>query len=273
MAADRGTLGGPPADGRPRPAAGERLLEARELSAGYGDVPVLGPLDVELSAGDVVALMGRNGSGKTTLLRCLAGVHPAASGRVGTPRAAPAPGVDVALCPQRPESILFRDSVLEEIAATRRGRRSERRSEDLLDAFGVGHLADRHPRDCSAGERLLVATAATAATEAPVLLLDEPTRGLDPDAKARLTGALRAHAAAGGAVVVATHDVELAASLASRVVILAGGRIVADGEADAVLGDSRVFAPQMTRVFGPGWLTPEQVLGAFVPRPAPAASP
>jgi energy-coupling factor transport system ATP-binding protein len=110
---------------------------------------------------------------------------------------------------------------------------------------------------------LLVATAAIAATGAPILLLDEPTRGLDPAAKKRLTRFVRAHAADGGAVVVATHDVELAAAVASRVGMLAGGEVIADGDPSVVLGDSRVFAPQMTRVFGPGWLTPDQVVEAL----------
>ena len=105
--------------------------------------------------------------------------------------------------------------------------------------------------------------AAVAASEAPVLLLDEPTRGLDPASKQRLTDFLRAHATDGRAAMVATHDVELAAAVATRVVILAGGDVIADGDPGAVLGDSTVFAPQMTRAFGPGWLTPEQVAEAL----------
>ncbi len=110
---------------------------------------------------------------------------------------------------------------------------------------------------------MLVATAAVAAGMAPVIALDEPTRGLDPDAKERLIRFLRGVAADGGVAIVATHDVELAAALATRVVMLAGGEVVADGATDVVLGDSTVFAPQMTRAFGPGWLTPEQVAEAL----------
>ena len=121
----------------------------------------------------------------------------------------------------------------------------------------------RIPATSRPGQRLLVAVAATAAAGAPVLLLDEPTRGLDPETKERLARFLRAHAARGGVVVFATHDVELAAPLATRVVMLAGGEIVADGRPSVILGDSQVFAPQMTRAFGPGWLTPEQVAGAL----------
>ena len=133
----------------------------------------------------------------------------------------------------------------------------------VLAALGIAGLAARHPRDLSAGQRLLVATAAVAATDAPLLALDEPTRGLDPVSKERLVGFVRALAIAGRAVIVATHDVELAAAVATRVVMLAGGEVIADGEPGSVLGDSRVFAPQMTRVFGPGWLTPEQVAEAL----------
>ena len=132
-----------------------------------------------------------------------------------------------------------------------------------LEALGIAGLADRHPRDLSAGQRLLVATAAVAATGARVLLLDEPTRGLDPASKRLLARFVRQHAAGGGTVVLATHDVELAAAVATRVVMLAAGELIADGDPAAVLGDSRVFAPQMTRVFGTGWLTPEQVAEAI----------
>lgn len=106
---------------------------------------------------------------------------------------------------------------------------------------------------------MLVATAATVATGAPVLLLDEPTRGLDATSKSRLAAFLKSRAADGGGTMFATHDVELVAEVATRVVMLANGEIIADAAPSVVLGDSAVFAPQMTRVFGPGWLTPDQV--------------
>jgi energy-coupling factor transport system ATP-binding protein len=160
--------------------------------------------------------------------------------------------------------VLFNETVDDEVRATLRARgQPDGASTPYLEALGIGSLRSRHPRDVSAGERLLVATAAVAATEAPVLLLDEPTRGLDTVAKERLTRFVRGRRAAGLVTMVATHDVELAAAIATRVVMLAGGEIVADGAPDVVLGDSTVFAPQMTRVFGPGWLTPEQVAEAL----------
>jgi energy-coupling factor transport system ATP-binding protein len=256
---------GPPRDG-PAPTPGEPVLVARGLAAGYEDREVLHGVDLRIGRGEVVALMGRNGAGKSTLLRCMAGAMAPSGGEVTVPAHAPRPGVDVALCPQDPEHVLFNETVEDEVRATLAARRGAGAASDpgeILERLRIGELARRHPRDTSAGQRLLVATAAVAATGAPLLLLDEPTRGLDPEAKERLAGFLTSHAARDGAVVLATHDVELAAAVATRVVMLAGGEVIADGPPGAVLGDSHVFAPQMTRVFGPGWLTPEQVAEAL----------
>jgi energy-coupling factor transport system ATP-binding protein len=208
--------------------------------------------------------MGRNGAGKTTLLRTMAGLLAPARGVVRVQGHAPRPGVDVVLCPQEPDAVLFADTVADEVRVTLRARGLDLSlANELLADLGIDHLAEAHPRDLSAGERLLVAAAATCAARPPLLLLDEPTRGVDAESKSRLGSFLGVHAAAGGAVVMATHDAELVAAVASRVVMLAGGEVVADGEPGPVLGDSHVFAPQMTRAFGPGWLTPEQVAGAL----------
>ncbi|HVL64784.1 MAG TPA: ATP-binding cassette domain-containing protein [Actinomycetota bacterium] len=245
----------PPAIDRPSP--GDVLMRAEGASYSYGGRVAIDRVDLEVRAGEAVALMGRNGAGKTTLLRLLGGMTTPTEGRVLSDGAAPRTGRDVALCPQEPESVLFRSSVREEIEATP-GAQTDR----VLDEFGLTDLSALHPRDLSAGQRLLVAAAAVAATGAPVLLLDEPTRGLDPEAKERLVASMRRRASAGGAVVFATHDVELVASAATRVVMLAAGQVVAEGSPEEVLGDSAVFAPQTTRVFGPGWLTPDQVIAS-----------
>jgi energy-coupling factor transport system ATP-binding protein len=234
----------------------------------YGDAPALRDVDLAIDEGETIAVMGRNGAGKSSLLRALAGLQPPSRGDVTVRGRSPHPGIDVALCPQEPDDVLFNETVEREIEVTLGARADGRnagegRVDRRLERLGIAHLRRRHPRDLSAGERLLVAVAAIAATDAPLLLLDEPTRGLDPASKARLVRSIHGRAAEGGATVVATHDVELAAAVATRVVMLAGGEIVADGEAAVVLGDSHVFAPQMTRVFGPGWLTPEQVAEAI----------
>ncbi|MFN2389496.1 MAG: ABC transporter ATP-binding protein [Actinomycetota bacterium] len=239
-----------------RPPAGAPVLDARALTGGYGDRRVIDGLDVAVAPGEVVGLVGRNGAGKTTLLRMLAGLHPPASGEVLVGGRAPHPGRDVALCPQVSEMVLFKDTVAGEVQASV-GR--DGAADVWLDRLGIAHLGTRHPRDLSAGQRVLVAVAAIGATGAPVLLLDEPTRGLDASSKDGLGAFLARFATDGGAAVVATHDVELVAEIATRVIMLAGGEVIADGSPQDVLGDSPVFAPQTTRVLGRGWLTPGQV--------------
>jgi energy-coupling factor transport system ATP-binding protein len=240
-------------------------VRARRIRAGYGARIALGNVDFDVGAGEIVALMGRNGSGKTTLLRCLCGLHEPSQGQVLVDEGAPSPGHNIALCPQEPETVLFKDKVVDEVAATLKKLGREAHAGEILENFGVADVAESHPRDLSAGQRLLVAMAAIAATGAEVLLLDEPTRGLDYGAKQRLTWVLRSLAAKGQAVVFATHDVELAAEVAGRVVILAGGEVIANGDPGVVLGDSPVFAPQMARTFDGEWLTPDQVAAAVVP--------
>jgi energy-coupling factor transporter ATP-binding protein EcfA2 len=252
------------APARPADGTGEMpLLTAHDVSASYGERTALAGVHVELRPGEIVALMGRNGAGKTTLLRCLAGVLQPRRGRIDFMGGAPRPGKDVALCPQEPEMVLFSDRVADEIAVTLRANARSESVEDVLREFRLLEFAARHPRDLSAGERLLVATAAIVATGATVLLLDEPTRGLDYGAKKHLAAFVRGFAESGRAVMLATHDVELAAELATRVVMLAGGEVIEAGHPSDVLGDSPVFAPQMARVFGREWLTPEQVAGAL----------
>jgi len=242
------------------------LVRARGLVAAYGDRNVLTGLDVGLGRGEIVALVGRNGSGKTTLLRCLSGLHPPAGGTVETAGGArPAPGLDVALCPQDPDMMLFCETVREEIEATLSAKGLRGGAGALAEPLGLGDLLEAHPRDLSAGERLLVAAAAVVASGAPVLLLDEPTRGLDVESKTRLTAFLRSLAVSHG-VMFASHDVELVAEVATRVLMLAGGELLADGDPAEVMADSPVFSPQMARVFGAPWMTPGQVASA-VQRP------
>ncbi len=165
--------------------------------------------------------------------------------------------------------MLFLPTVRREVTETLRllGRRDHPAHGDRgevdrwLDALALGPLADRHPRSLSGGERQRVAIAAVAVGGADVLLLDEPTRGMDAPSRAALERAVGEHAAAGGAVVLATHDVELAARCATRAVVLGDGEVVAEGPARDVLAGS-LFAPQVLRVLPP-FLTVEEVAGAL----------
>ena len=246
-----------PGGSHPPPGSpGEVLVAARGVDVGdAGGAPVVAGIDLELRAGEVVALLGRNGSGKTTLLRALADLAPPLRGTIDRRRR-------VALLPQDPSSLLFSPTVRAEVAETCRLLGHDRSTVDRwLDRLALTPLADRHPRSLSTGERQRVAVAAVAVGGAPTLLLDEPTRGIDAASRAALETAVTEHAADGGAVVIATHDVELAARCATRVVVLGGGEIVAQGPARDVLSGS-LFAPQVLRVLPP-FLTVAEVAAAL----------
>ena len=165
---------------------GETLLRARGLRVDLGGRAVLHDVSLELRSGDVVALLGRNGAGKTTLLRALAGLVAPARGKVtGDARAA--------YVPQNPNAMLFAPTVRRELAATLRllGSSDHGEVDRWLDALGLHAHADEHPRSLSGGERQRVAVAAVAVGGAPVLLLDEPTRGMDAQSRAARCGGAR----------------------------------------------------------------------------------
>jgi len=239
----------------PAPARGEPLVAAHGLEVRLGGRVALRAAEVDLCAGDVVALLGRNGAGKTTLLRALAGLVDSSRGEI-TRRAA------VAYVPQNPNALLFSTTVRRELEETLRllGRNDGAAVDRWLDALHLTHLAARHPRALAGGERQRVAIAAVAVGGAPVLLLDEPTRGMDAASRRALHDAIERHASDGGVVVLATHDVELAAQCATRALVLGDGDVVAEGPARDVLAGS-LFAPQVLRVLPP-FLTVAEVESA-----------
>jgi energy-coupling factor transport system ATP-binding protein len=237
------------------PAPGDVIASAHRLRVDLGGRAVLHGIDLDVRAGEVVALLGRNGSGKTTLLRALATLQATRAGEVTSHG-------PVAYVPQDPNSLLFAPTVRREIEQTLRllGRHDRGEVEHWLETLGLAGLADRHPRTLSGGERQRVAIAAVAVGGADLLLLDEPTRGMDAASRGALESAVAAHAAIGGAVIIATHDIELAARCATRAVVLGDGDVVASGPARDVLAGS-LFAPQVLRVLPP-FLTVEEVAAA-----------
>jgi energy-coupling factor transport system ATP-binding protein len=222
----------------PRPA-----LELRGVWHELRDGPaILRGASLTVRPGETVALMGRNGAGKSTLLRHAAGLLQPTRGRVE--RAG-----RVALLLQNPGDYLIHERVAQE--ASRRA----------LAAAGLSALATRHPRDLSGGERQRLALAIVTEGEAPaVLALDEPTRGIDRGGKAELARELRRRAGEGMAVIVATHDPEFAAACAMRAVLLADGRVIADGPTAELLAGGWYFATETARILGGagGALLPEQ---------------
>jgi energy-coupling factor transport system ATP-binding protein len=197
-----------------------------------GGRAILRGADVTLGAGETVALMGRNGSGKSTLLRHAAGLLEPTRGAIE--RAG-----RVALLLQNPGDYFLHETVREEAPPAELAR------------AGLVELADRNPRDLSGGERQRLALAIVSGGEPPrVLALDEPTRGMDRAAKSLLADALRRRARAGEAVIVATHDPEFAAAFAERALLMADGRVIADGPVEELLTGGWYFATETARILG-----------------------
>ncbi|MFE1539079.1 ABC transporter ATP-binding protein [Streptomyces microflavus] len=259
-----------PAEAAPAPAT-DPVTRVEALSVRRGRIEALRRVTLTVAPGETVALMGRNGAGKSTLLGALVGMVEPTSGSVRVGGLAPARTDPrtmirrVGLVPQEPRDLLYADTVAAECAAADRDAgAAEGTCRALVSELLPGVEDATHPRDLSEGQRLALALALVLTARPPLLLLDEPTRGLDYAAKGRLVGVLRSLAAEGHAIVLATHDVELAAELAHRVVILADGEVVADGPTGQVVVSSPAFAPQTAKILAPQeWLTVSQVRGAL----------
>ncbi|MFI1501621.1 ABC transporter ATP-binding protein [Streptomyces platensis] len=255
----------------PEPGASDAAAEVSGLGVRRGRTEALHGVNLTVRGGETVALMGRNGAGKSTLLTTLVGMHQPSSGTVRVGGTAPHRTSPrdllrhVGLVPQEPRDLLYADTVAAECTAADQDAGAPAGSCRALVARLLPDVPDSvHPRDLSEGQRLALALAVVLTARPPLLLLDEPTRGLDYAAKARLIEVLRTLATEGHAIVLATHDVELAAELAHRVVILADGEIVADGPTDEVVVSSPSFAPQVAKVLAPlPWLTVPQVARAL----------
>jgi energy-coupling factor transport system ATP-binding protein len=219
---------------------GPVVCRAEDLRFRYGERPAVEQASFGLRRGEIVGVMGRNGSGKTTLLKLLAGALQVQRGRVWREGRA-------AYVPQDADALLFAPTVQQELQGV---------PSEIAAPFEAWQ--SRYPRDLSAGQRQQLAIAAVAG-RADLLLLDEPTRGLDPQVKGALTSFLRLRAQAGATIVVATHDVEWAARTVGRVLMMADGELYADGPTRSVLSDSLVFSTQINKLVGHGWLLPEEV--------------
>ncbi|MFJ6072722.1 ABC transporter ATP-binding protein [Streptomyces sp. NPDC093065] len=256
---------------RPQPAQPRsRLLAAHGVTVTYRGVPAVREVDLDLHAGEVTALMGRNGSGKSSLLWALQGSGPRRAGSVkvdgpgggADPHAVPAAQARqlVGLVPQTPADLLYLESVKAELDQADTESATEVRARAVLDRLAPGIDDATHPRDLSEGQKLALVLAIQLSAAPRIVLLDEPTRGLDYRAKTELISVVDTLAAEGRAVVISTHDVEFAARAADRVVVMAEGDIVADGPTAEVIVASPVFAPQTAKILAPlPYLTVDQV--------------
>ncbi|MGB4323898.1 MAG: ATP-binding cassette domain-containing protein [Candidatus Nanopelagicales bacterium] len=270
-------------DQRPRlravPESSPVIATVTDLDVGYGRTPVLSDISLQFNAGEIIALMGRNGAGKSTLLRSLIGLQTPERGTVRLDLAAEGASHSadpsqlnsrellhhVGLVPQEPSDLFEAQDVAQECRNSDRDAGCAPGTTRALLALMAPAIVDStHPRDLSDGQQMLLALCIIVAAKPPLLLLDEPTRGLDYPTKAKLVDILRGLAETGHCVVMATHDVELVAELATRVVILGDTEVVADGSTVDVVTGSPMFAPQVAKILAPQpWLTVGQVHDAL----------
>lgn len=267
---------------KPSPVThGNAAIAVRGLAVDLGDRRVLDGVDLDVPRGSLTAVLGPNGAGKSTLLKALIGLCRGAAGTIRLhgrdldidPSARPLEEVArlAGFVPQNPSRLLFHETAAEELrfgleTAGRSRPEADARAEELLAEVGLGGLGRAYPRDLSTGERQRLAVAAVLAGEPEILLLDEPTRGLDPPSKDRLVAWLDDLRSRGVTVVVATHDVELVARSAERAVLLDGGQVAAEGETAEVLAGAAAFRPQILRLLDdPRYLTAEDALSEVRP--------
>lgn len=243
-------------DGVPDP---EAVLNVDKLWFSYGERAVLRNINMDIDRGGFIAIMGRNASGKTTLVKQLNGLLKPSKGRVRLE------GVDtrkstvaelsrqVGYVFQNPNDHLFADTVEDEIAFSLRNRGADeaqiaRAVEGMLDEFELGRYRKSYPRNLSGGEKQRVALASVLVGEPKVIVLDEPTRGMDFVLKKKLVNYLDDYRRRGNTVIMVSHDVETIAECAQRVVLLSEGRVVVEGSKREVLSKALLFSPQINRL-------------------------
>lgn len=234
------------------------LLEAEDIWFTYprGREALKG-VSLKVDPGDFAVIMGGNAAGKTTFLKLAAGLLKPDRGRVfvgGTDtRAAALPELarNIGYLSQNPNDYLFQDSVEEELLFTMRNFGTEDTGlvESTLIKLGLAELSKINPRELSGGERQRAALASVLVSQPELLLLDEPTRGMDYVLKGELGILLTELNRQGMTIVMVTHDVEFAAEYAKRIILIFDGQIVNDDSTHQVMGDSLFYSPQMARLF------------------------
>jgi len=251
---------------------GDQIIRVRDLSVTYDGKSALNSVSASIFTNEIVAIMGRNGAGKSSLLKSIAGIADVSDGTVDFSGLNPQNlkgkerRTSIGFIPQEPSDLLYGQSVqIECEQADNDNEIPSGTTAQILHQLVPGVSANTHPRDLSEGQRLGLALSIVLSSNPAVLILDEPTRGLDYQAKKELTKILIEFAkATNKCVVLATHDVELVAELATRVMFLADGDIVADGSTLDVLLSSPAFAPQVSKVMSPQpWLKVSDVVAAI----------
>ena len=247
-----------PSPDRPKRSAPVPVVEVKNLWFTYPNGrEVLRGINLTVCAGEFATVLGGNASGKTTLLKNLAGLLKPGRGKIMVCGKEPGrtPPQELAriigYLSQNPNDYLFQDTVEEELKFTldNLGLADGGNAAKLLDRLDLGRCRTTNPRDLSSGERQRVALASVLVAGPKLLVLDEPTRGIDYRLKAELGNVLQKLAEEGVTIILVTHDVEFAAEYADRTVMLFDGQIACDGPKHAVLGSSMFYSPQIGRLF------------------------
>lgn len=238
-------------------AAGDVVWHLSSCDLGYGREAVLSSVELFGQTGEVTVLMGPNGSGKTTLLRAIAGLSRPLAGRAARGQGR------VAYLPQDPGVLLHRATVQKEVEYTLRRAGSDEPAATLLARLGLGDLAERYPGDLSSGQRQRAALAAILAGSPALVLLDEPTRGMDALARRALVELLREMVAAGASAVVSTHDADLAAEVADRIVLVEHGTARDAGDPRSALSGDSSYATDIGRLYPGGPVTVEELMACL----------
>lgn len=234
------------------------VLEAKKIQFSYEKgKETLKDISFTLKKGEVLSVMGENGAGKSTLFKILTGLIDEYRGNVlisgKNIRDMKIEDIikSIGYLSQNPNDYFGRETVFQEVAYTLRniGEYSEESIMKVLELLNIVHLKDKNPRDLSGGEKQRVAIACTMVTEPDILILDEPTRGMDSIAKDNLGRIIRELANRGKSIVLITHDTNFAGDYAHKAMLLFAGEVIAMGNAEDILCDSIYYSPQVSRLF------------------------
>ncbi|MDG0811537.1 ABC transporter ATP-binding protein [Cohnella rhizosphaerae] len=255
--------------------APSEALTCRELYYRFErDAPdVLRRLSLQVREGELLAVLGGNGAGKSTLLQLMAGLRKPQRGKIAV-----APGRKLGYLAQNPMLYFSSDTVREEFARTAghagyKGGAAETEIARWSDAFGLGELADRHPHDLSGGQQQKLALALALLPRPDILCVDEPTKGLDPNAKEAFAALLLRLREDGMTIVMVTHDIEFAAIHADRCALLYDGEIAAAAEPPLFFGGNYFYTTSVNRAVRhryPDAVTAEEVMRRWKSETAPS---
>ncbi|BDR71850.1 ABC transporter [Clostridium tetani] len=236
----------------------EVVMEIEKLNFEYErGYKILKDLSFKLHRGEIMTVMGENGAGKSTLFKIIAGMIDKYKGKVL---------IDnknikslklkerikkIGYLSQNPNDYFGRKTVFEEVGYTLKniGEYKEEKVEQVMKLLNISYLEDKNPRDLSGGEKQRVAIACTIITDPEILILDEPTRGMDAEAKENLGEIIKTLAEVGKSIVVITHDSDFAGDYSHSVMLMFNGEIVAKGCAKDILYNSMYYSPQISKIF------------------------